>query len=542
MGVLPHPGAPAATHRYLSSICEPPSYLTQARAGRDSHRRGQRTGALAAIRSALELPLPPGRSLDELRTEAIAALVLPDLEDTLAWDLPDEDSRAYGVAVDAKLERYATADRNGTVEVRRLADGLLLARLAGTGPPVNPTLNFSPSGACLVQRCGSDSRSRVWDLRGAEPALILEAPGRSSGTGRIEMTPAFDAEENHLALVHEDGAVKIHALDPARRNDEPRKVAEASRRYSSMAFRPGRPHLALGSYEKTVRFVDARDGSPVASLPHPDRSTQVAWSPDGRTLATDCDDHLVRLWEVDSGNPAAPPLAGHTTGGTCPVFSGDGAYLFTNDWSASLKVWDLTTGSQILTTPVGGWSFSVGGRHTFVDLPGGRLARMYRFIAPKELQTIRPTGRFAPRDRYCGAHFSPDGCLLFLTSYNRLSIVRAVGGEELATISLPLTKVVAFEAATAFLTSGPQVLVRWPTRAEAGDRVLRIGPPGGARPEGRSRRAPFGRPRGPRRRLPVPGPRHPPPSARTAGHHRRPRGHAKRRRQPRRALAGRRKS
>ncbi len=376
------------------------SYLTQARAGRDSHRRGQRTGALAAIRSALELPVPTRHSLDELRTEAIAALVLPDVEDTLAWDLPDEDSRLYGVAVDAKLERYATVDRNGTVEIRRLADGLLLSRVAGTGPPVNPTLYFSPSGAYFVQRCGADARSRVWDLRGFEPALILDAPGGSRGTGRVETTPAFDPEEKHVALVHEDGTVKIHALDPARRNEGPRKVAEVSRRYSSMAFRPGRPHLALGSYEKTVRVVDARDGSLVASLPHPDRSTQVAWSPDGRTLATDCDDHLVRLWEVDSGTLAGPPLAGHRTGGTCPVFSGDGAYLFTNDWSASLKVWDLTSDSQILATPIGGWSFSVGGRHTFVDLPGGRLARMYRFIAPKELKTIGPTGRFAPRDRY----------------------------------------------------------------------------------------------------------------------------------------------
>jgi serine/threonine-protein kinase len=56
------------------------SYLSQARASRMTRQPGQRFASLRAAQEALKLPLPGGRSLDELRTEAIAALLLPDFE------------------------------------------------------------------------------------------------------------------------------------------------------------------------------------------------------------------------------------------------------------------------------------------------------------------------------------------------------------------------------------------------------------------------------------------------------------------------------
>jgi hypothetical protein len=61
------------------------SYLMQARSTRVSRQPGQRFAALRAVQKALELPLPQGHSLDELRIEAIGALCLPDLEVSHEW-------------------------------------------------------------------------------------------------------------------------------------------------------------------------------------------------------------------------------------------------------------------------------------------------------------------------------------------------------------------------------------------------------------------------------------------------------------------------
>ena len=52
----------------------------QARALRMSRRPGQRIESIAVIDEAMRLPIPSGHSLAELRTEAIAALALPDIE------------------------------------------------------------------------------------------------------------------------------------------------------------------------------------------------------------------------------------------------------------------------------------------------------------------------------------------------------------------------------------------------------------------------------------------------------------------------------
>src|SRR5262245_28656081 len=55
------------------------AYLHHARAGRTSGREGRRFEGLKTIRKALALPLPEGRSVAELRNEAIACLSLPDV-------------------------------------------------------------------------------------------------------------------------------------------------------------------------------------------------------------------------------------------------------------------------------------------------------------------------------------------------------------------------------------------------------------------------------------------------------------------------------
>jgi serine/threonine protein kinase len=107
------------------------SYLAQARATRMTHQPGQRFEALRAIQAALELPVPGGHSLLELRNEAIAALCLPDIEIDKEWDGYPIGSTSF--AIDAAFERYARADSKGNVSIRRIADDRELMRLPGSG-------------------------------------------------------------------------------------------------------------------------------------------------------------------------------------------------------------------------------------------------------------------------------------------------------------------------------------------------------------------------------------------------------------------------
>ena len=109
--------------------------LAQSRAGRWSRQPGQRFAALAALKKAAdigrELEQPP-EWFDRLRTEAIAALCLPDLEVEREWNLDVKGLTAFTIA--DSFERYAFADWNGNVSVRRLDDHAELYHLPGEGP------------------------------------------------------------------------------------------------------------------------------------------------------------------------------------------------------------------------------------------------------------------------------------------------------------------------------------------------------------------------------------------------------------------------
>jgi WD40 repeat protein/serine/threonine protein kinase/class 3 adenylate cyclase len=81
------------------------------------------------------------------------------------------------------------------------------------------------------------------------------------------------------------------------------------------------------------------------------RGVNTAWfSPDSRLVVTACWDGAARVWDVRSGEPAAPPMH-HELGVMQAEFSPNGRWVVTASWDKSARVWDAATG-QPLTPPL----------------------------------------------------------------------------------------------------------------------------------------------------------------------------------------------
>src|SRR5439155_25929109 len=90
--------------------------------------------------------------------------------------------------------------------------------------------------------------------------------------------------------------------------------------------RPGRriARFAPGKCVMTIRLWDVRSGQEEPPIPRYDAwVTALAFSPNGRTLASASEDTTIRLWGVSSRS-ALRQFKGHKAGVKCVIFSPDG--------------------------------------------------------------------------------------------------------------------------------------------------------------------------------------------------------------------------
>ena len=81
---------------------------------------------------------------------------------------------------------------------------------------------------------------------------------------------------------------------------------------------------------------------------HTKKVLGVAFSPDGRTLASGGYDNIIHLWDVWTGKPKKT-LKGHTRGVSTVAFSPNGKILASGSWDDTVRLWDVSTGKLLKT-------------------------------------------------------------------------------------------------------------------------------------------------------------------------------------------------
>jgi eukaryotic-like serine/threonine-protein kinase len=199
----------------------------------------------------------------------------------------------------------------------------------------------------LLDACPEDLREWEWHylmrLCRQEPLVLRDGAELNS--------LAFSPDGELLASAGGDGALKVRN---SRTGQLIRPPWNAHRGYaSSVAFHPDGMHLASVGADQRVKVWDLTTGLPVFDRPCGPvhvfgAAYAAAFSPDGRQLAAGWDG-VVTAWDWRSDRPLHT-FPGHEKRPISVAFSRDGRRLASGTWGGSVRVWDAGVGGEPLCT------------------------------------------------------------------------------------------------------------------------------------------------------------------------------------------------
>jgi WD40 repeat protein len=237
--------------------------------------------------------------------------------------------------------KVATSHGDGTVRVWDPTTGQQLLMLHGnTGPGVA----FHPDGRLLATL--GWNKVGLWDVETGKLTQTLE-PSQEGFLSRLAVSP----NGQFIAASGESGPPgkrrQVVRLLPIAPGQEPLTLTGHTDRVYGVAFSPDSQRLVSASWDHTVKIWDVNTGEQLYNRDLGFPADTACFSPDGLYIAIAC---INRARVLDASlSREIYSVAGHTREIRSVAFSPDGKRLATSSDDRTVKIWDAASGQELLT-------------------------------------------------------------------------------------------------------------------------------------------------------------------------------------------------
>jgi WD40 repeat protein/energy-coupling factor transporter ATP-binding protein EcfA2 len=269
--------------------------------------------------------------------------------------LSGHSGRVGSVAFSPDGKTLASGNGNGTIILWDIETGQQLGQPLKEHPDSVLSLAFSPDGKTLASS-SYEGGIKLWDVQSHRPI----DPRLSEGAFSV----AFSPDGNTLASGSISGVI-LWDIETGQQLGQP--LSGDPGMVWSVAFSPDGRMLASGGCEMRTTNTLCSQGDVILwnvetrqPIDQPVRGQQdtvhsVAFSADGKTLASGSDDGTIILWDVTTRQQLGQPLSGHSVKVNSIAFSPDSKTLASGSDDGTIILWDVTIRQQ-LGQPLSGYS------------------------------------------------------------------------------------------------------------------------------------------------------------------------------------------